>query len=150
MEDARYECVLVFCRAFLPGDVSVQGESLLRPEACAALHEAVVLDSVEVIAGCGMPMTIGYVREQCPFSEQRAVIGAFGEKVEVAAGNHVAVAFRALAGDYLSARLAVADELLALGYTGVILVDGESPYTMADDVLEARKATKLSLKSYIV
>ena len=58
-QDARCAVVL-FSRVPIPGRTKTRLHSILSPEECAALHEAMALDLAEKLAALGNPLVLRF------------------------------------------------------------------------------------------
>ena len=139
-QDARCAVVL-FSRVPIPGRTKTRLHSILSPEECAALHEAMALDLAEKLAALGNPLVLRYSDEWRNLADGEEARDAFIERMRRAAASAVSFAAIPQEGGNLGERMANAMlDTFRQGVSGCILLGSDLPNIMADDIRLAESA----------
>ena len=143
-QDARCAVVL-FSRIPIPGKTKTRLHSILSPEECAALHEAMALDLAEKLSVLGNPLVLCYSDEWRGLADGEKARDAFIERMRRAAASAVSFAAIPQEGGNLGERMANAmQEMHRQGAGGCILMGSDLPNIMADDIRLAESALSSS------
>ncbi len=137
--------VVLFSRVPIPGRTKTRLHSILSPEECAALHEAMALDLAEKLAALGNPLVLCYSDEWRSPAGGEEARDAFIERMRRAAASAVSFAAIPQEGGNLGERMANAmRDVFQQGANGCILIGSDLPSIMADDIRLAESALSSS------
>ena len=143
-QDARC-AVLLFSRIPIPGKTKTRLHSILSPEECAALHEAMALDLAEKLAALGNPLVLCYSDEWRGLAGGEEARDAFIERMRKAAAGAESFAAIPQKGGNLGDRMTNAmQEAFRRGAGGCILMGTDLPNVIADDIKLAESALSTS------
>lgn len=139
-EDARCTLIL-FSRVPIPGKTKTRLHSILSPEECAILQEAMALDLAEKLAALGYPLVLCYSDEWRGPADGEKARDAFIERMRASAAG--AASFTAIPqeGGNLGERMENAmREAFQQGATRCILLGSDLPIIMGDDIRLAERS----------
>ena len=128
----------LFTRVPVPGMVKTRLQSVLPPEQCAELQEALILDTISKLARAGGSLLLFCSDEHEKTGEESDMYQAFLEKARAAAGGPQAIQVFDQRGKGLGQRMSNAlKEVLDSGYESCMIIGSDLPYVTVDHVMEA-------------